>query len=117
MDIRPIRNNKDYEQVLARIALLMSAKRNTPEGDELDVLTTLVEAYEQRHFPIEVTDPIAAIRFRMEQLGLRRKDLEPYLGSRYRVSEILNRKRGLSIQMIRKLHDGLQIPLEALVRG
>ena len=117
MDIRPIRNNKDHEQVLARIALLMSAKRNTPEGDELDVLTTLVEAYEQRRFPIEVTDPIAAIRFRMEQLGLRRKDLEPYLGSRYRVSEILNRKRGLSIQMIRKLHDGLQIPLEALVRG
>ena len=117
MDIRPIRNNKDYEQVLARIALLMGAKRNTPEGDELDVLTTLVEAYEQRRFPSEVTDPIAAIRFRMEQLGLRRKDLEPYLGSRYRVSEILNRKRGLSIQMIRKLHDGLQIPLEALVRG
>ena len=115
MDIQPIRTEADHEAALVRIAELMSAEAGTPEGDELDVLATLVEAYEQKHFPIEPADPIEAINFRVEQLGLERKDLEPYLGSRHRVSEILNRRRGLSLEMIRRLHGGLKIPLEVLV--
>lgn len=115
MDIQPIRTEADHEAALVRIAELMLAESGTPEGDELDVLATLVEAYEQKHFPIEAADPIEAINFRIEQLGLERKDLEPYLGSRHRVSEILNRRRGLSLEMIRRLHDGLNIPLEVLV--
>lgn len=115
MDIQPIRTEADHEKALVRIAELMSAELGTPEGDELDVLVTLVEAYEQKHFPIEPADPIEAINFRIEQMGLERKDLEPYLGSRHRVSEVLNRRRGLSLEMIRRLHDGLKIPLEALI--
>lgn len=115
MDIQPIRTEADHEAAVARIGELMSASAGTPEGDELDILATLVEAYEQKHFPIEAADPVEAINFRIEQLGLARKDLEPYLGSRYKVSEVLNRKRGLSIEMIRRLHDGLKIPLEVLV--
>lgn len=115
MEIQPIRTEADYESALARIAELMSAEPETPDGDELDILATLVEAYEQKHFPIEPADPVEAITFRMEQLGLKRKDLEPFLGSRHRVSEVLNRRRGLSLDMIRRLHDGLQIPLEVLV--
>lgn len=115
MDIRPIRTEADHESALARIAELMSADVGTPEGDELDILATLVEAYEQKHFPIGTADPIEAIRFRMEQLGLVRKDLEPFLGSRHKVSEVLNRRRGLSLAMIRRLHNGLQIPLEVLI--
>ncbi len=93
----------------------MSAEYGTPEGDELDVLSTLVDAYEREHFPIDTPDPVEAIQFRMEQTGLDRKDLEPYLGSRARVSEILNRRRGLSLAMIRSLHKHLDIPLEALI--
>ena len=115
MNIKPIRTEADHEAALARIAELMSAKADTPEGDELDILTTLVEAFERKHFPIEPADPIEAINFRVEQLGLTRKDLEPFLGSRHRVSEILNRRRGLSLSMIRRLHEGLQIPLEVLI--
>ena len=115
MNIRPIRTKADHEAALARIAELMEATEDTREGDELDILATLVEAYERRHFPIDSPDPVEAIRFRMEQLGLTRKDLEPYLGSRHRVSEVLNRKRGLSLSMIRRLHAGLRIPLEVLV--
>ena len=115
MDIRPIKTESDYEKALARIAKLMDAKLNSPEGDELEVLSTLVDAYESRHFPIEPADPVDAILFRMEQEGLERKDLEPYLGSRQRVSEILNRRRGLSLDMIRRLHEGLKIPLESLI--
>ena len=94
---------------------MMSAEPGTGEGDELDVLTTLVEAYERKHFPIDVADPIEAILFRMDQQGLERKDLEPFIGSRHRVSEVLNRRRGLSLDMIRRLHRGLQIPLEILI--
>jgi HTH-type transcriptional regulator/antitoxin HigA len=93
----------------------MSAKPGTDDGDELDVLATLVDAYEREHFPIESADPIAAIKFRMEQLGLERKDLEPLIGSRARVSEVLNKRRGLSLKMIRTLHAELDIPLEALI--
>ncbi len=115
MDIQPIRTEADHETALARVAELMSATVGTPEGDELEILATLVEAYEQKNFPIEPADPIEAIRFRIEQLGLDRKDLEPYLGSRHRVSEVLNRRRGLSLEMIRRLHDGLKIPLEVLI--
>ena len=115
MDIQPIRTEADYEAAMARIAELMSAEVSTAEGDELDILATLVEAYEQKRFPIEPADPIEAINFRIEQLGLERKDLEPYLGSRHRVSEVLNRRRGLSLEMIRRLHDGLKIPLEVLI--
>lgn len=115
MDIRPIKSDSDYERALCRIGELMDAELDSTEGDELDVLTTLVEAYEARHFPIESADPIDAILFRLEQRGLERKDLEPYLGSRQRVSEVLNRRRGLSLEMIRRLHDGLGIPLETLI--
>lgn len=115
MDIRPIKTKRDYEKALCRIETLFTAKAGTDEGDELDVLATLVEAYEQKHFPIEAADPVDAILFRMEQKGLERKDLEPFIGSRHRVSEILNRKRGLSLDMIRRIHRGLGIPLEVLL--
>ena len=93
----------------------MSAQKDTAEGDELDVLATLVDVYEKEHFPIHAPDPVEAIKFRMEQMGLDRKDLEPFLGSRARVSEILNKRRGLSLAMIRSLHENLDIPLDALI--
>ena len=112
MNVKPIRTAADYQDALARIEKLMSAKLGTNKGDELDVPATLVEAYEQKHFPIATADPVEAILFRVEQLGLERKDLEPFIGSRHRVSEVLNRKRNSSIDMIRRLHSGLQIPLE-----
>jgi HTH-type transcriptional regulator/antitoxin HigA len=115
VDIRPIKTEQDYERALARTEDLMDAEPNTPEGDELDVLTTLIEAYEDRHFPIDTPDPVEAILFRVEQMGLTRKDLEPFIGSRHRVSEVLNRKRELSISMIHRLHEGLNIPLENLI--
>ena len=116
MEIRPIRNEQDYEAALARIDELMDARAGTPEGDELDVLATLVEAYEARQIPIEAPDPVAAIVFRMEQQGLTRRDLEPYIGHSGRVAEVLNRKRRLSLTMIRRLHEGLDIPLESLIQ-
>jgi HTH-type transcriptional regulator/antitoxin HigA len=115
MQIHPIRNDEDHAAALRRIDELMDAARGTAETDELDVLATLVEAYEDRHFPIADPDPLAAIQFRMEQLGLTRKDLEPLLGSRGRVSEVLNGRRALSLPMIRRLHRELGIPLESLV--
>lgn len=115
MTIRPIKNDSDHESALKRIHALMSAKAGTDEGDELDILATLVDAYEAKHFPVETPDPIEAIRFRMEQMGLERKDLEPFIGSRARVSEVLNKRRGLSLKMIRALHKELDIPLEVLI--
>jgi HTH-type transcriptional regulator/antitoxin HigA len=115
MDIRPVRTKRDYERALRRIEALMDVASGTDEGDELEVLATLVDAYEQKHFPIGAADPVEAILFRMEQQGLERKDLEAFIGSRHRVSEVLNRKRGLSLGMIRRLHAGLGIPLEVLV--
>jgi HTH-type transcriptional regulator/antitoxin HigA len=115
MNIRPIKTESDYDAALARIDVLMDAEMDTPDGDELDVLVTLVEAYEEKHYPIEPPDPIDAILFRMEQGGLDRKALEPYIGRSGRVSEVLNRKRPLSIVMIRKLWKGLHIPLESLI--
>ena len=115
-ELRPIRREADYEAAVAEIERLWGAKAGTPEGDRLDVLATLVDAYEAEHDPIDPPDPIEAIRFRMEQQGLTRKDLERILGSRTRVSEILNRKRGLSIAMIRRLHETLGTPAEVLIR-
>jgi HTH-type transcriptional regulator/antitoxin HigA len=113
--IKPIKTVKDYNAAMSEIELLWCSKPDTPKGDKLDVLITLVEAYERDNYPIDPPDPIDAIKFRMEQSGLDRKDLEPYIGSRGRVSEVLNRKRELSIKMIRELHTNLQIPLESLV--
>jgi HTH-type transcriptional regulator/antitoxin HigA len=115
MDIRPIKTEADYERALAAIEQLWGAAVNTPKGDKLDILLTLVEAYEQAHYPIDPPDPVEAIKFRMEQLGLTRKDLEPYLGKRGRVAEVLNRQRKLSLTMIRRLHTHLHIPLESLI--
>lgn len=115
MDIRPIKTNEDYEMALSRLSELMDARRGTPQGDELDILATLVDAYESQRFPIKAPDPVAAILFRMEQMGYNRRDLEPFIGTRARVSEVLNRKRNLSIRQIRQLHAGLNIPLESLI--
>ena len=115
MVIHPIKTEDDYNNAVLRIDALMDAEPGTEEGDELDVLATLVEAYERVNFPIESPDPVAAILFRMEQMGIDRKALEPFLGGRNRVSEVLNRKRNLSMSQVRKLHDGLNIPLENLV--
>jgi len=114
MNIKPIKNEEDYTQTLEYIESLMNAKPNTPQMDELEVLTTLVEAYEKQHYKIEAPDPIEAIKFRMEQEGLKQKDLVTIVGSKSRVSEILNRKRKLTIEMIRNLHKQLHIPVESL---
>jgi HTH-type transcriptional regulator / antitoxin HigA len=114
--IKPIRTEEDYETALQRIDSLMEAEAGTPEADELEVLATLVELYEEKHFPIGWPDPIEAIRFRMDQAGLSARDLIPLLGSRAKVSEVLSRKRSLTLQMIRALHEHLGIPAEVLLR-
>ena len=114
--VRPIRTEADYEAALEEIGRLMTARPGTPEGDELDVLSTLVEAYEAEHHAIDAPDPIALIEFAMEQRGADRTDLEPMIGTRGRVSEVLNRKRPLSISMIRNLRDNWQLPADVLVR-
>ena len=116
MSIRPIKTKRDYKAALARIDKLMDAKPGMPEGEELDILADLVVVYEHKHFPIDLPDPIAAIKFRMEQQGLSRKDLEPFIGSRGKVSEVLNGKRPLSLAMIRALHENLGIPAEVLLK-
>ncbi|MGV6826056.1 MAG: helix-turn-helix domain-containing protein [bacterium] len=115
MNLKPIKNKTHYNQVLERINELWGAKRNTKEGDELDVLVLLVEKYEEEHYPMPPSDPVEAIKFLMEQKGLTRKDLEPYLGTRARVSEVLNKKRNLTLPMIKKLHEGLNIPYDCLI--
>ena len=115
MNITPIKTTRDYDRTLRRIEQLMDARPGSKQGDELDVLTTLVEAYEAKHHVIYPPNPIEAIIFRMDQLGITRKDLEAMLGGRGRVSEILTKKRGLSLEMIRRLHRELHIPLESLV--
>lgn len=119
MDIRPIRTEADYNVVLKEISALvdLDPAPDSPEGERLDVLATLAQAYEAKHFPIELPDPIEAIKFRMEQGGLSIADMQPYLGNSNRVYEVLNRKRGLSLAMIRRLHDGLHIPAEVLIRS
>ena len=116
MNIQPIKNEENYELALTRVGELMNAEPDTLEGDELDMLVILIEAYEEKNHPIEVPDPIEAIRFRMEQYGMSNKDLVQYIGSTGRVSEILNYKRGLSMTMIRNLNAGLKIPLESLFK-
>jgi HTH-type transcriptional regulator/antitoxin HigA len=116
MEIRPIRTEEDYRSALTEASALMEAKDETPEGDRLDVLATLIEAYETAHYPIEAPDPVAAIEFMMEQKGLSRRDLEPAIGGRGRVSEILNRKRPLTLPMIRALSVLLDLPAELLIR-
>lgn len=115
MRIRPIRTEADYDAAVARIAGLIGAKTGTAGGDELDVLAMLVDAYESRRFPIATPDPIAVIKFQLEQQGLPRKHLESMIGSRARVSEVLNGKRALTLPMIRRLHAGLHIPVDLLV--
>lgn len=116
MDIRPIHTEADYEEALKKIDALFDAEPGTAAGDHLDVLTTLVEAYEREHYPIPAPDPVEAILYFMESRGLSRRDLEPYIGSRARVSEIINRRRPLSLEMIQKLHTNLGISAEALVQ-
>ena len=115
-NIKPIRNTKDHEAALAEVERLWGAKSGTPRGDRLDVLATLIDAYEDKHFPMDQPDPIEAIKFRMEQQGLTRKDLEEMIGTRTRVAEVLAGKRGLSIAMIRRLHAKLEIPAEVLIQ-
>jgi HTH-type transcriptional regulator/antitoxin HigA len=115
MDIKPIRNARDHKLALKEIEALMTARKGTPEGDRLDVLSTLAEDWERRHQPILPPDPIEAIRFRMEQQGLTAADLAPILGGANRVSEILHRKRALTITMIRNLQRALHIPSDVLV--
>jgi len=116
MDIKPIRTKRDYEAALRTIEQLMTARRNTPEGDRLDVLATLVEAYEAKHFPLDLPDPVEAIKFVMEQRNLTVKDLVPYIGRPNRVYEVLNRKRALTMAMAWKLHKALGIPAESLIK-
>ncbi|MBI1294163.1 transcriptional regulator [bacterium] len=116
MTIRPIRNEEDYETALEEIQALWDAEEGSPEADLLDVLMVLVEAYEAEHYPIPDPDPIELILHVMDARGLTRYDLEPYLGSRARVSEVLNRRRPLSLAMIRKLHTGLRLPTDILVQ-
>jgi HTH-type transcriptional regulator/antitoxin HigA len=115
MSIKPIRTKTDYNDALRSIDKLMNAKPRSPQADELEILTVLVEDYERKHFPIDPPDPIEAIKFRMEQMDLTRKDLESCIGSRARVSEILNHKRELTLKMIKALHNSLGIPVEALI--
>jgi HTH-type transcriptional regulator/antitoxin HigA len=115
-DMKPIRSEIDYEAAMADLERLWGAKAGTPEGDRLDILATLLDAYEAEHHPMDPPDPIEAIKFRMEQEGLTRKDLEPLIGTRTRVAEVLNRKRSLSIGMIRRLHERLGISADVLIR-
>jgi len=115
MSIKPIRSKKDYEHALVQIEKLMDAKPNTRRGDLLDVLVTLVEAYERKHFRIDPPDPIEAIKYRMEQLHLKPADLAPYLGGKNRVNEVLSGKRKLTVSMMRALHANLNISAESLL--
>jgi HTH-type transcriptional regulator / antitoxin HigA len=115
-ELRPIRTKADYKAALSEVERLWGAKSGTPKGDRLDVLATLIDAYEARHYPMDPPDPIDAIQFRMEQQGLTRKDLEPLIGIRARVAEVMTRKRSLSIEMIRRLHQHLGISADVLIR-
>lgn len=116
MDVRPIHTEADYDAALAEIERIFDAAPGTADGDRLDVLTTLVAAYEDQHHPVLPPDPVEAILYYMESRGLTRRELEPYLGSRARVAEVINRRRPLSLEMIRRLHHGLGIPADVLVQ-
>jgi len=115
MDIKLIKTEQDYNLAINRIEELWGSKKDTPNGDELDLLVTLVESYEMKHYPIAPPDPIDAIKFRMEQMGMTKEDMVKYLGSQSRVSEILNRKRKLTLKMVKSLYKGLKIPAEILL--
>lgn len=115
MQIRPVRTEQDHKVAVARIGELIGAAPDTPEGDELDVLATLVDAYEAKHYVIDAPDPVSAIQFRMEQQQLSRKDLEPLIGSRARVSEVLTGKRHLTLEMVRRVKSGLGISADVLI--
>jgi HTH-type transcriptional regulator/antitoxin HigA len=117
MNIKPIRTKKDYEQALARLEVIFDSKKGTDKGDELEILGMLIENYENEKFPIGFPDPVEAIKFRMEQLGYNQNDLANVVGLKSRASEILNRKRKLSLEMIRQLHDRLNIPTEVLIQA
>ena len=116
MDIKPIKTDADYRAALIAIENLMAAEPDTPQGARLDVMVTLIEAYEAKHFPMGLPDPVEAIKFEMERKGLTVKDLEPMIGKPNRVYEILNRKRSLTLKMIWSLHEGLGIPAESLIK-
>src|ERR1051325_716855 len=115
-ELKPIRNKADYKRALLEVERLWGARSGTPAGDRLDVVATLIDAYESKQFPMDPPDPIEAIKFRMEQQGLTRKDLEPLSGTRPRVAKVLTRRRNLSIGMIRRLHERLGIPADILIR-
>lgn len=115
MDLKPIKNDIDLDNALFEMEQLWGSEPDTKEGDRLEIIALLVNDYESKHYPISPPDPISAIQFRMEQEGLNRKDLERYIGSKGRVSEVLNGKRPLSLNMIKRLHSGLHIPLESLI--
>jgi HTH-type transcriptional regulator / antitoxin HigA len=115
MEIRPIKTEQDYNDSIKRIEELWGAKKDTPQGDELDLLVTLVESYEIKHYPIAPPDPVDAIKFRMEQMDMTKADMVKYLGSQSRVSEVLNRKRKLTLSMVKSLYKGLRIPAEILL--
>lgn len=115
MEIRPIKTEMDYNQSIKRIEELWGAKKDSPEGDELDLLCTLTESYEMKHYPIAPPDPIDAIKFRMEQMGMSKTDMAKYLGSQSRVSEVLSGKRRLTLKMVKSLYRGLKIPAEILL--
>ncbi len=117
MNIKPIRNDEDLHTAFKRLERVFQAQEGTPEADEMEILVTLIEAYEHKHFPTGPADPVEAIKFRMEQQGLTPRDLEPFIGPSGRVSEVLNRRRKLSLRMVKQLHDGLQIPYESLLAG
>lgn len=115
-EVKPIRTRRDHEAALKKVERLWGAKSGTRDGDRLDVLATLIDAYEAEHYPMDPPDPIEAIKFRMDQQGLTRRDLEEIIGTRTRIAEVLNRKRGLSVGMIRRLHERLGISAEILIR-
>lgn len=116
MKIKPIKNEKDYQNALNRLEQIFDAKMGTKAGDELEILSILIDKYENEHFPIEMPDPIEAIKFRMEQMGMKQKDLADIFGFKSRVSEVLNKKRKLTLEMIRNLNTKLRIPTEVLVQ-
>lgn len=117
MEIKPIKTAIDHEKALERLEIIFDAKSNTPDGDELEILGILIDQYEKEHFPIALPDPIEAIKFRMEQMNYNQNDLAKIVGLKSRASEILNRKRKLSLEMIRKLHEGLHIPTDVLIQS
>jgi HTH-type transcriptional regulator / antitoxin HigA len=117
MNVAPIKTKRDYLRALKEVESLMQARRGTPEGDRLDVLVTLVEAWEAKHYPIDLPDPVEAIKYHMQQKGLEPRDLVRFIGSRSRVYEVLNRKRPLTLRMIWQLHNGLGIPAESLIKS